>query len=80
MSGRLSAQSSDEVRKSLGDLESVRVAEVSELGLVDESGLAFLAELRGAGAALEGLSPYLSLRLGLLEKSAERKPEDGSSE
>lgn len=54
--------------------------EVSELGVVDEAGLAFLAELRRKGVELEGLSPYLRLRLDLRAESEGRTAEGSSSE
>lgn len=70
LAGRLTGERCAEIREALADLGPVRVAEVSELGVVEEAGLELLEELRRAGAELRGLSPYLSLRLGVHEKSS----------
>jgi len=80
LSGRLDAEAGAEVRRTLGDLESVVSVDVSELGVVDPAGLALLAELRTAGIALEGLSPYLQLRMDLRAQTEGRGPGGSSSE
>lgn len=79
LSGKLDAESSIEVRRILGDPRSVHSAEVSELGAVDDVGLALLADLHRAGVELLGLSPYLRLRLDLLPELAGQRPGGRSS-
>jgi len=80
LSGKLDAEASAEVRRTLGGLESVVSVEVSELGVVDPEGLSLLAELRKAGIALEGLSPYLQLRMDLRAEPEGRGPGGSPSE
>lgn len=73
LSGRLDAESTEVARSVLAGGAGPRVAEISELGAVDDAGLALLAALRAAGVELEGLSPYLALRLrGLAGSSLPR--------
>ena len=57
-------------RSVLAGNAGLRCAELSELGAVDDVGLALLAALRAAGVELEGLSPYLALRLQGLSGSS----------
>jgi len=63
LAGRLDAESAQEARGVLAGCGRLRYAEVSEIGPVDEVGLALLADLRADRVTLEGLSPYLALRL-----------------
>jgi anti-anti-sigma regulatory factor len=60
--GRLDAQATEEVRRALVGA-SVGIVDVSEVRLVDEAALVLLEDLATAGARLEGVSPYLALRL-----------------
>ncbi len=79
LSGRLDAESTEVARSVLAGSAGLRCAELTELGAVDEAGLALLAALRAAGVELEGLSPYLALRLqGLSGGPVSRRAGEGA--
>lgn len=61
--GRLDAQGAEEARSFLSERPLPAIVDASELRFADAAGLALLADLKAAGARLEGLSPYLALRL-----------------
>jgi hypothetical protein len=74
LSGRLDAESTEIARSVLAGSAGLRFADLSELGPVDDAGLGLLAALRGAEVELEGLSPYLALRLETLAGAAQGRP------
>lgn len=74
LSGRLDAESTEVARSALAGSSGLRFADLSELGTVDDAGLGLLAALRAAEVELEGLSPYLALRLESLAESAPPRP------
>lgn len=79
LSGRLDAESTEVARSVLAGSAGVRCADLAELGAVDGAGLALLTALRAAGVELEGLSPYLALRLqGLSGSSLPRRAGEGT--
>jgi len=74
LSGRLDAESTEVARSVLAGSAGLRFADLSELGMVDAVGLGLLAALRAAEVELEGLSPYLALRLETLAGTAQGHP------
>jgi hypothetical protein len=74
LSGRLDAESTEVARSVLAGSAGLRFADLSELGAVDDAGLVLLEALRVAEVELEGLSPYLALRLEGLAGAARRHP------
>lgn len=77
LSGRLDAESTEIARSVLAGSAGLRFADLSELGRVDDAGLGLLGALRAAEVELEGLSPYLALRLESLAEGAQRRPGGG---
>jgi len=77
LSGRLDAESTEVARSVLAGSAGLRFADLSELGAVDDAGLGLLGALRAAEVELEGLSPYLALRLESLAERAQRRPGGG---
>lgn len=74
LAGRLDAESTEVARSVLAERSGVRFADLSELAAVDEVGLVLLGDLRAAQVELEGLSPYLALRLQGLPHEPRRTP------
>lgn len=66
--GRLDAQGAEEARSFLSGRPRPAVVDASQLRFADEAGLALLADLKGSGARLEALSPYLALCLARMEQ------------
>ena len=77
LSGRLDAESTEVARSVLAGSAGLRFADLSELGMVDEAGLGLLGALQAAEVELEGLSPYLALRLESRGQGAQRRPDGG---
>lgn len=70
--GRLQADGLAELERACGDPSAGLTLDLRGLRRADEASLASLRRLRAAGATFEGLSAYLTLRLGPV--SPEHKP------
>lgn len=61
--GRLDAEGVPELEKVTRDKTTVLYLDLSGLRLADSQGVAVLLRLQGAGAVIQGASPYLKLLL-----------------